>query len=473
MLSPNTLRGRLALAYAAALVVALVAFAALALAVLDGAQRRALDAQLATTARAALALVDSSSTTTIALEPSDRAQFRTIVGAKVSSAIFHADGTVVISSASAIPAPISLRALASTAPAYRNVEIGGEVLRLYTAPIVRRGMRLGAIAVWRDADSIASLDRSVALAFAFAIPVLAALAAFAGTAIARRGLAPLDRIAGLASEIEAHDLSERLDLPPRADELGRLAATFDRMLDRLQHAFDRERRFTSDASHELRAPLSVIRAEADLALRKERTAAEYRAALETIASEADALEALTRDLLTVARADGGAAAAVELTTIDLSAVAADAVARLAVLARERGVRVHVDGAPNALVRGERDGLERAVITVLHNAIKYASPNGTVGVRVMHDGDAVELCVSDDGHGFSAEALQRAFDRFWRDDESRTLPGSGLGLAIAKATVERFGGTIAIANGAGGGVVRVRFPAPPPSGTSQPPLGASN
>jgi two-component system OmpR family sensor kinase len=243
------------------------------------------------------------------------------------------------------------------------------------------------------------------------------------------------------------------------------------MLDRLQHAFDRERRFTSDASHELRAPLSVIRAEADLALRKERTAAEYRAALETIASEADALEALTRDLLTVARADAGAVA-VPLTAIDLSAVAADAVARLAVLAHERGVRVHVDAAPNALVRGERDGLERAVITVLHNAIKYASPNGTVGVRVMHNGDAVELCVSDDGRGFSAEALQRAFDRFWR--EARTLPGSGLGLAIAKATVERFGGTIAIANGAGsGGIVRVRFPAQPPWGASQPPLGASN
>jgi signal transduction histidine kinase len=99
--------------------------------------------------------------------------------------------------------------------------------------------------------------------------------------------------------------------------------------------------------------------------------------------------------------------------------------------------------------------------VLHNAIKYASAAGTVDVRVARDGDFVELSVSDDGRGFSDEALRRAFDRFWRDDDARTLPGTGLGLAIAKATVERFGGTIAIANGtAAGAVVRLRFPAQP-------------
>lgn len=340
------------------------------------------------------------------------------------------------------------------------MEIGGESLRVFTAPVTRRGVRVGAIAVWRDADAITALDRSVALAFALAIPLLAALAVLAGAAIARRGLAPLGRIASLASEIEAHDLSERLGLPPRGDELGRLAATFDRMLDRLQRAFDRERSFTSDASHELRAPLSVICAEADLALRKERTPAEYRAALETIASEADALEALTRDLLTVARADAHGTAA-RLAQIDLSVVAQDAANRLAVLAAERNVHVHVGTAANATVLAERDGLTRAVITLLHNAIKYASDAGTVQVRVSRDADCVELCVSDDGRGFSTEGLRRAFDRFWRSDEARTLPGSGLGLAIAKATVERFGGSITIANGDGGGAVaRLRFRAQP-------------
>ena len=139
----------------------------------------------------------------------------------------------------------------------------------------------------------------------------------------------------------------------------------------------------------------------------------------------------------------------------------DAVRRLAVLAEERNVHVDLDAPAAATVLAELEGLARAVITVLHNAIKYAADSGTVEVRVTRDGDFVELCVSDDGRGFTEEGLRRAFDRFWRDDEARTLPGSGLGLAIAKATVERFGGTIAIANGEGrGGVVRLRFPAQP-------------
>ena len=459
MFSPRTLHGRLTLGYAAALVVALGAFAMLALFVIHDAQRIALDDQLATTSRAVLALVDSANAPAV-LDQTDRNQFAAIVGAKADSAVFRTNGTVAVTSEYSIPPPISRRALTAAAPSFDTVEMGGERLRVLTAPAAWHGKPVGSVAVWHDADAMAMLDRNVALAFAFAIPLLAALAVLAGGTIARRGLAPLDLIADLASEIEAHDLSARLDMPPRADELGRLAATFDRMLDRLQHAFDRERRFTSDASHELRAPLSVIRAEADLALRKERSGAEYGAALQTIASEADALERLTRDLLTVARADTPGAAA-PLTAIDVGDVAKDAVRQLAVLAAERNVRVNVDASADATVLAERDGLARAVITLLHNAIKYASDAGTVGVRVKRDGEVVELCVSDDGRGFSPEGLQRAFDRFWRDDEARRLPGSGLGLAIAKATVERFGGTISIANGdEGGAVVRLRLPAQP-------------
>ena len=459
MFSPRTLHARLTLGYAAALVVALVAFAMLALFVIHDAQRMALDDQLATTSRAVLALVDSANAPTV-LDPTDRNQFAAIVGAKADSAVFRTNRTVEVTTEYSIPPPITRRALTSQSPSFATEEIGGEVLRVLTAPATWHGKRVGSVAVWHDADAIAVLDRNVALAFAFAIPLLAALAVLAGGTIARRGLAPLDRIAGLASEIEAYDLSARLDMPPRPDELGRLAATFDRMLDRLQHAFDRERRFTSDASHELRAPLSVIRAEADLALRKERSGAEYRAGLQTIASEADALERLTRDLLTVARADTLDAGA-PLAAINLSDVAKDAVHQLAVLAAERNVRVNVEAGADATVLAERDGVARAVITLLHNAIKYASDAGHVEVRVARDGDSVELRVSDDGRGFSAEGLQRAFDRFWRDDEARNLPGSGLGLAIAKATVERFGGTISIANGDGGGaVVRLRLPAQP-------------
>ena len=454
MLDPNTLRGRLTLAYASALVVALLVFAGVALAVIDRAQRTALDAQLSTTARALLAIVGESEGR-VTIDDTDRTQFQAIVGTRSNGVVLQPDGDVAVSSSVDVPARIRRAAMETSGPDLRTLQLGGEHLRTFVAPVVRGSRRFGSVAVWRNADFIGALDRSVAVAFALAIPMLAILAMLFGAAITRRGLAPLERIATLASEIEGHDLSRRLALPPRDDELGRFAATFDRMLDRLQQAFGRERRFTSDASHELRAPLSVIRAEADLALRKERGPQEYRDALQVIAAEADALERLTRDLLAAARAD--AAIDERRDAVDLQAVAVSVAARLTALGAERGARIAVVSASSvSVLRADRDALERAVLTIAHNAIKYA--HALVELRVARTADGVELTVDDDGPGFSQPALERAFERFWRDDDARHRDGTGLGLAIAKTTVERAGGSIAIANRpGGGGTVVLRFP----------------
>lgn len=454
MVDPNTLRGRLTLAYASALVVALLAFAAVALAVIDRAQRTALDAQLSTTARALLAIVGESEGR-VTIDDTDRAQFQAIVGTRSNGVVLQPDGDAAVSSSVDVPADVRRAAIDANGPALQTLQLGDERLRTFVAPVMRGSRRVGSIAVWRNAEFIGALDRSVAVAFALAIPILAILAMLFGAAITRRGLAPLERIATLASEIEGHDLSRRLALPLRNDELGRFAATFDRMLDRLQQAFGRERRFTSDASHELRAPLSVIRAEADLALRKERGPEEYRDALRVIAAEADALERLTRDLLAAARADS--AVEERRGDVDLQAVAAAVAERLTALGAERGVRIGVVPASSVpALRADRDALERAVLTIAHNAIKYA--RALVELRVARTADAVELAVEDDGPGFSETALERAFERFWRDDDARHRDGTGLGLAIAKTTVERAGGSIAIANRpGGGGTVVLRFP----------------
>jgi signal transduction histidine kinase len=286
--------------------------------------------------------------------------------------------------------------------------------------------------------------------------LIAAIAILAGGGIARRGLAPLDRIATLASEIEARDLSRRIALPRGSDELARLGATFDRMLDRLQSAFDRERRFTSDASHELRAPLSVIRAEADLALRAERTPDEYKRALETIAAEADALEALTRDLLAAARS--GSESEDVSGPVDLTLVASAVAQRVGVLSGARSVRVEGTGGAAAVIRGNRALLERAILSVLHNALKYSPESGSVHIHVAAERPRAELTIRDDGPGFSPLALEHAFDRFWRDDEARSREGSGLGLSLAKTIVERYGGTIDLANAEPhGAIVRMSFP----------------
>jgi two-component system OmpR family sensor kinase len=454
VLDPHTLRGRLTLAYAGALVAALVAFAAVALAVVDREQRAGLDAQLGTSGRAIVAILDVSKDGAIVIEPSDRVQFAAILGAKANGAIVQRDGAI-LARTTAPPAAVLAVASAARNQTFATRRIGVDPVRIFAAPVEEHGVLGGWVVIWRDAALLAQLDRSLGLAFSFAIPAFVMIAILVGGPIARRGLAPLDRIATLASEIEARDLSRRLALRSTKDELGRLAATFDRMLDRLQRAFDRQQRFASDASHELRAPLSVIRAEADLALRRERDPAEYRRALETIAAEADALESLTRDLLAAARSDAAVDRAPGRVAID--DLAAWTAGRMTPLAEARGVRIEVDAAEPATITGHLDALERAAVTVTHNAIKYAASQVVIAAARV-DG-SVEFSVADDGPGFSDAALDRAFDRFWRDDAARSGEGSGLGLAIAQTIVTNAGGTIAIANRASGGaIVRMRFPA---------------
>ncbi len=158
--------------------------------------------------------------------------------------------------------------------------------------------------IWQDFSVVSAIDRQLEIVFALAIPLIVAFAVFAGNLVAARGLEPLRELANVASAIEALDLSQRLDVPPTRDELGLLCATFNRMLDRLEEAFGRERRFSSDASHELRAPLAVILAEADLTLRRRREPRRVRArAANDIAVQVGRPGSdFTRDLLAEARA---------------------------------------------------------------------------------------------------------------------------------------------------------------------------
>jgi signal transduction histidine kinase len=467
MIDPRTLRGQLALAYAAALLLALVAFAALTLFVVDRSQRASLDERLETAKRAITAITDVRGGTVV-LDVADRAQFLNVVGNRLDAAVLDEAGRPIATTEVAVP-PAVLDAARAHASSSRRLSVGArsETLRVSITPVLRHGRLAGTVLTWRDLDEITDLVNRLALLFALAIPIVAVFAVVAGSAVAARGLRPLNTLAAVASEIEAHDLSGRLEIPQRDDELGRLCATFDRMLDRLEAAFARQRRFTSDASHELRAPLSVIRAEADLTLRRKRTAAEYEDALRTIAAQADDLEVLTRDLLTAARSEGGAVAS---GTVDLAAVAKEVVAQLDALARTRGIEVAVTGG--GIVRGDGPALGRAAVCILNNGLRYTSPGGRIDVGVELSDDTVQLCVDDEGPGFSEEALAHATERFWRDDPARThrkadaeTSGSGLGLAIARAIVEGAGGSLVLRNRqAGGASVVMQFPRP--SFTSQ-------
>ena len=277
-----------------------------------------------------------------------------------------------------------------------------------------------------------------------------------GILIVRRGLLPLARITAIVGDIAANDLAARVGPQPHSDELGRLATTFDRMLDRLQAAFERQRRFTADASHDLRAPLATLRAEVDLALRRERTVPEYRSALTAVAEDADQLDRLIDALLTSARSEAGE---LTLRPLDLNSLAADCVTAIATFAHAKSVTLDTEFAEESEIDGDPDLFHRAVLATLHNAVKFTPEGSAVRVAVVRARDRVVLRVRDAGPGFSELALTHAFDRFWRDDAARGRSGSGLGLAIASEIVRRCGGAITIANTAPRGAdVRMDFPA---------------
>ena len=281
------------------------------------------------------------------------------------------------------------------------------------------------------------------------------LAAAIGGWFARRLLRPLADVSAVISHIEATDLSERLAWTGADDELGRLCSTFDRLLDRLEAAFDHQRRFTSDASHELRTPLSVMRAEIELALARERDADAYRRALARLQAETTRLEALIESLLLSARGD---AVAITTTPVSLDEVARHVIDRMHTPAKAANVTLEHRACERAVSRGDRQLIESATLAIVDNAIRHSPSNGTVRLTVDVSDRWARLAVSDDGAGFSERALTDAMQRFWRDDPARSGNHAGLGLSIADAIARRHGGTLELHNDAhAGATVRLALP----------------
>lgn len=233
------------------------------------------------------------------------------------------------------------------------------------------------------------------------------------------------------------------------------------MLDRIERGFEHQRRFTADASHELRSPLSRLRSEMEVTLRRPRAAPEYEAVLRSALEEVERLSRLSEELLTLARLDAGEGAEASQVPVPLTPLVEEELKRLEAEAGERKLAVVLEGHPGLMVQGTPEALLRLVVAnLLHNAVKFSPPGGRVTVTVAPEGAQGVLAVSDIGPGIPPEDLPRVFDRFYRASASRSpdVPGVGLGLAIARAIVEARGGRIAVQSTPGGGATfTVRLP----------------
>jgi signal transduction histidine kinase len=251
------------------------------------------------------------------------------------------------------------------------------------------------------------------------------------------------------------DLGRRLPPTRTRDEVGRLAAAFNSMLQRLQEtqqqladALESQRRFVADSSHELRTPLTSVRTNAGLLLHRSDLAEEDRqAALRDIASESERMGRLVGDLLTLARADAGQQ--LQFEPLDAAALVEDVVRQAR---RTYPTREFSAWTEHAVVNGDAEALTRLLWILIDNAAKYTAERGHIDVHLSCREEGPELVVSDDGVGIPAGDFERIFDRFYRSDAARSGDGAGLGLAIARTIAAQHGGAIQARNRVGGGAV---------------------
>ncbi len=343
---------------------------------------------------------------------------------------------------------------------HQDLRFGKEPFRFVSQRIDVNGRAYtvqAGISIREEAETLERFQRYL-LMFA---PLLLLIAGAVGYWLSGRALAPVDMLTRTARTITGNTLNQRLEPLHTGDELQRLSDTLNEMLARIETSFTRVTEFTADASHELRTPISLIRTEAELALRRSRGEEEYREALRHILLQAERTTALIEELLSLARADSGREG-LNLQPVDLRGTLQDVAAGWRAVAGVRGLQFSERILEAGLrVLGDEVALRRVVNVLLDNAFKYtASPGGTVTLSAEEkDGQAV-ICVRDSGIGIAEEDQARIFERFYRVDKtrSREFGGAGLGLAIAQWIVQQHRGKIQVESTLGAGsIFRVELP----------------
>ncbi len=320
--------------------------------------------------------------------------------------------------------------------------------RAIAQPLVMEGVRYSVAGTYSLRDIEGVLERIRQLFFV-AIPLLLVASAIGGYALAQRSLAPVALMTAQAAEISVSNMHERLPVGG-GTELVALANVVNGLLERLEQSFTQQRRFVSDASHELRTPTAVVRTEADITLAREhRSEPEYRASVTIIQDAARRLTRIVDDLFLLSRADSGHLV-VRREPLYLEELLHNTTRAVRSVAALKAVDVTLQHVVDAPVVGDTDLLGRLFLNLVDNAIKYSPDGGTVAVTMALDGVHCRVHVVDAGPGIPPEEHERVFERFYRVDDARartdtsTTSGAGLGLAIARRIAEMHDGTITIA-----------------------------
>lgn len=319
------------------------------------------------------------------------------------------------------------------------------------------GSRTGATYQVTVGEPVRAVDHTIALLrlqlFAMT-PLAIAIACIGGWLLSRRALKPVEDMATAAEAISIENLSIRLEVPNTGDELQRFGEVLNKMLGRLEGAVGTLSQFVADASHELRTPLALIRANAEIALRRARSPEAYREVLAGIVADTERMTSLVEDLLFLARSDSADAPLAHSSQIAISEALGPAIDAVEHLAAKRSVRILSSSDADARVAGNRAMLKRMFVALLDNAIKNSGDGGEIRIAVERSADLLTVSIRDFGCGIGAADLPHIFQRFYRGDKSRTGEGYGLGLSIAENIARAHAAEIRVTSAPGEGATFV-------------------
>jgi heavy metal sensor kinase len=377
--------------------------------------------------------------------------------------IRRVDGTTIEKSASMEDSELPYHPVAGPAN-FQTILLRGHMVRQIDFPIRKEGENgkngHGIVIQCAEAmgDKIALLH-TFGLVLAVSVLLVMTLSASGGFFIAKKALKPIKNISEAIDRISETNLSERIEDKNIPDELKKIAASFNRVFGSLEMAFNRQRQFVADASHELKTPLSVIISHGEVTLRRERGSSEYRTAISAILEASGLMSLIIGKLMTLARFSSDQLT-LQREEISLNGMIEKSLKLLRPLAEKKGIVIYLTADEVYVVYGDGDALLEAFVNILDNAIKYNVPGGRIDISVRREEEAVITDIRDTGIGIPEGDLAKVFDRFYRVDPSRSRKsgGVGLGLSISNEIVKRHGGQIGIrSQPQEGTIVSVSFP----------------
>ena len=324
----------------------------------------------------------------------------------------------------------------------------GKSWMVYDESLKNENQILAYVRVCTPLDSVTSFLTKLKILMIIAAPIYLLIAVIGGLLIAKKALQPISKIASTASEIEKGDLSLRIEGIDTKDEVGHLAGTFNSMLEHLEVSFRRERQFSSDASHELRTPVSIIMAYSEALIASQSKKCESTddeiKSLELIHSEGEKMNIIISQLLMLARGYEGKYP-VEIESIDLNEIISSIVDQMQELASESNISLQYELNDGLLCMADQSLITQMLINLIENGIKYGKPGGYVKIIANKENNGTQIVVEDNGIGISKEDLPHIFDRFYRADKSRDRSGTGLGLSIVNWIVDEHNGKITVSS----------------------------